>query len=396
MSNLPICLHRGFDGLDVAFTAALRPVDLERLRAARLNAEASQTLQPVSIGPAPFSLLLSETGARGGYKFRGDSGKLGAIWFIKNRAAIEPGNIRASVHSATLATLGFTGTKTLLSNDLIAMGALGGTESISRIDFAADFLMPKDFTLDPACFSTHSHAVRREHADLSSEQYSTHISWRGRRTTSITIGKMPGRQIIVYDKRAEAVSAGKDHWFKIWNIDQRDSSASVWRVELRFGKSYLSDKARIFSYSDLDTQIKGHFLKLLDDFRYLQTPDDASNISRVPSHPLWHAMAKTISESLFSFEGSIEPKALLDSMRRKALDRRKKLVGSLIPGIVALEGYDPEEGRQLAGRLAEDSAKAFSEWAPIAFRKRVIEIAQQFDISFHQPGSNRTKWRPGS
>jgi len=121
MNERPECVYRGFDGLDVSFTACLPPNVLKELHAAKETAEKSGRSTVVQFGPGGFGLDLAETGARGGYRFRGDSGYLGGIWFIKDRPSPEPGNIRVSVHSASLAVYGLRRVQELLQIDLDEM-----------------------------------------------------------------------------------------------------------------------------------------------------------------------------------------------------------------------------------------------------------------------------------
>ena len=53
---------------------------------------------------------------------------------------------------------------------------------------------------------------------------------------------MPGRQIIVYDKRREAIAKRKLFWFKVWNIERDDPAQKVARIEVRAGKKELKDR----------------------------------------------------------------------------------------------------------------------------------------------------------
>ena len=119
---------------------------------------------PVKIGPGNLEILVGESGSRGGYKFQGDTGLMGEIWFIKDRPRAEPGNIRVSVKSLPLALWGVDGVTARISQKFAAMGANIQGESIGRIDFAVDFLLPNDFSIRPDQFSAHSRARVSEHS----------------------------------------------------------------------------------------------------------------------------------------------------------------------------------------------------------------------------------------
>jgi hypothetical protein len=55
-------LHKGFDGLDVAFRGALRPKDIEVLEAARKEAERRFEPQLVEIGPKKIAMHVADSG----------------------------------------------------------------------------------------------------------------------------------------------------------------------------------------------------------------------------------------------------------------------------------------------------------------------------------------------
>jgi hypothetical protein len=139
---------------------------------------------------------------------------------------------------------------------LSAIGAhLGAGVSVSRIDYAVDVLAP-GFVLVPESFIMHSHCLRADHVDMQ-------IHGKSGRITSVTVGKMPARQVIVYDKRAEAIAHRKTHWWEIWNraLATRGlpllepagdrSACAVWRVEMRAGKDLLKDRWGIRDWAEL-------------------------------------------------------------------------------------------------------------------------------------------------
>lgn len=382
MTSSPTCLYRGFDGLDVSFLAMLSSDVLAELREARAMAEKAGHAIVGKFGPGRLGLMIAETGARGGYKFRGDSGYLGATWFIKDRMVPEPGNIRISVHSETLAILGIEKTVQLLQENLVALGATYTPESVSRVDYAFDFLMPADFQLDAQRFSCHSRSAVREHAEArNTTGNSISISWSGRRTTSVTIGKMPGRQLIFYDKTLEIVSSLKQHWLSIWGLNASETKKRVWRIEIRFGKSYLSEKARIFTYDQMHRRLRSELISAIQAIRYLERIPTDENVTRVQNHLIWQALLSEISMLESPRENQIDPPHILEQRRLRAIAHRRKMVGALIPGIVALEGYDLEEGRQVAGQIAASCANELSAGRPKEFLKKASDNHSRFFLS---------------
>ncbi|PIE18123.1 MAG: hypothetical protein CSA65_05915, partial [Proteobacteria bacterium] len=72
------------------------------------------------------------------------------------------------------------------------------------------------------------------------------------RYSSVTVGKNPGRQVTIYDKRAQVIAKRKPIWWDIWNanlaregappLDPDAKSSQVWRIEVRAFKSCLKDR----------------------------------------------------------------------------------------------------------------------------------------------------------
>ncbi|WP_147250381.1 hypothetical protein [Thalassospira lucentensis] len=67
---------------------------------------------------------------------------------------------------------------------------------------------------------------------------------------SIPIGKMPGRQVIIYNKRTPAIEKKTTYWFKVWEIaPPTNTDKHVWRVEFRAGQKELKDKYNLRSFN---------------------------------------------------------------------------------------------------------------------------------------------------
>ena len=101
---------------------------------------------------------------------------------------------------------------------------------------------------------------------------------RGQTCESITIGKIPNRQIITYDKRAEAISKRTLAWFEIWGIDKTDTTNTVHRVELRAGKHHLK-KNEITSLDDFRAKIKDVFTRDVRAIFYVKHAKNGSSLA---------------------------------------------------------------------------------------------------------------------
>lgn len=272
-------LYVGFDGLEVAFRGSSREDVLAVLKTARDQAADRNENVLARIGSLDCQVF--GAGARGGYRFMFTTGEDGETWFVKRNSG-DPWRIRVSVNSLALAAHGYARVRDRLYERLAAMGAAVQEESIGRVDLAADFRI-EDFTLDPAAFVAHSHSAKASECDPSVPS----VHWQGRRISSVTIGKMPGRQLIIYDKRLESVRKHKAHWFDFWGVpDWRADRRPVWRVEIRAGKRELKDRWKIATWADLENQLADIVRATLADIRYT-VPNDDQNVSRWPDHPLW-------------------------------------------------------------------------------------------------------------
>ena len=144
----------------------------------------------------------------------------------------------------------------------------------ARNRYISMHILAPGFVLEPERFVMHSHATRIDHSEP--DPMVRHGT--SGRVTSVTVGKMPNRQVIVYDKRKEVIARRKVHWWEIWNaclahrgeppLDPKDREGSqVWRVELRAGKSHLKKRWGGKTWADLDDKLGSLLLKTLDEVR---------------------------------------------------------------------------------------------------------------------------------
>ncbi|WP_299394615.1 hypothetical protein [Pelagibius sp.] len=318
-------VHTGFDGLDVAFQGALPASVLAALEAAKAAAQEGNADQLVHLGPGRVAMHVGQVGARGGYMYRCDTGPDGATWFFKRGRDPQDWNLRVSCKSMMLAVHGYQGARDRLYETLEGLGASVLSESIGRVDFCVDFHAP-GFRLIPEQFVCHWHTKIKEHGGLDQSDFG--VVRTGNRITSVTIGCLPGRQIIVYDKRAEVLSRRKDHWWKIWGLDKADRSARVWRVEVRAGKDHLKDWG-ITTWEDLDASICDVFKMALRRVRYLDPEDRDSNVTRRGLHAIWRHTKAAVGDALVEHESGLCP----DEARRVVRGVARRTYEGLLSGI---------------------------------------------------------------
>lgn len=337
-------LYAGFDTVDVAFQGAFSLEILATLKSAKDEAAQRQDTILLKIGPGEAAMHVEPSGLRGGYAVRASTGPLGEVLAFKDNSDPREWNAFASIRASTLAAYGYPAARDQLFARLAAMGFAVTGHSVNRIDYAADFLAPA-FELRLDGFVAHPRTKVRPHwsAETTNDPNQPSAVFTGRRLESVTVGKMPGRQIIVYDKRQAAIAQRKLFWFKVWNIDRADSSASIWRIEVRAGKKELKDRWNIRTFADVDTAIGDVMRYALNDMRYLAERQGDSNVTRQRLDPLWLAMIEQVERGLLDCRAGLLPSKIKEAERQLAIDTYTALALGNIAGLAIAEGMDDEE-----------------------------------------------------
>lgn len=353
-------LYAGFDSLDVAFAGALPHSVLEALEKARADAQERQEPVLTHIGPNNVPMHVLGHGMRGGFAFVVDTGPLGGIWKFKKNADARQWNIFASPGAKMLLAYGYEGTRDKLWEFLDTIGAKISDHSINRADFAMDF-QTENFELQQDQFVAHSHTKISTHYEKQrntddEEQLATVT--RGRLSESVTIGKQPGRQIIVYNKRREAIEKQKSFWFKAWGKDRHEPNLEVWRIEVRAGKKELKDKYQIRTFNDFEAGIGDVMVYAMDKVKYLDDRQSDSNVSRQALHPLWTKAQAVSAENLCQFQSGLTPDQIVQITREQAINQYLNLcIGNSIGLGVASEMSDDEIRERLPTKIADQMQK---------------------------------------
>ena len=364
-------VHAGFDTMDIAFSGALPQEALSVLEKAREVAQERQAKELVSIGPGNLAMHVAGHVMKGGYAYVTDTGPLGAVWRFKKNADPTQWNIFASPRATMLLAYGFKGTRERLLAELKAMGAMVTDHSINRVDFAMDF-RTQGFKLHMDQFVAHSHCKITPHwekKETFTDRNQPTAVIRGRQFESATIGRQPGRQIIVYDKRREAIEHQKPFWFAAWGIDRKDPTAEVWRVEVRAGKKELKDKYRISRFEDLEAGIGDVMVNALQEVRYLADRQRDSNVSRQALHPLWLAAQAAVANKLTDYRSGLTPNQVIEIERTVARDRYAGLVTGNAIGLAVADGLADEE-------IMENLPQLVADYVATAIRANEAKIAE--------------------
>jgi hypothetical protein len=379
-------IYRGFDGLDVSFAAQISHGFCRALETAKEEAQRTHNQAFLEWNGVP--MLVSESGARGGYAFLVSTGTFGGTWFFKRPSPKDPWGVRVSCGSFQLALEGLGRTRTDLNRLLNQLGVSvrAAGESIGRVDYAIDFLAP-GFELVPDQFVMHSNANRADHV----EPLATTINGRSGRVSSVTVGKMPGRQIIVYDKRAEVIAKRKLGWWEIWDralqsknlppLDRENAAQStIWRVELRAGKHHLKERWGVRTWSDLDARFGDMMMTMADAIRYTQ-PGRDTNRSRRPNSRLWENVREEISSDLLEMRSFAEPD-LIKRVQREAHNQllARQMIGLLTTraGICGV----PSDGLANFAILAGIEMGTEIEDRKEAFERKLARVCDRYSVLY--------------
>lgn len=338
-----IILHSGFDSLDVAFKVHPSLEVLAILETAKEAAVEAKESTAIKLGGETFEV--GHTGGSGGYAFVLDAGSRRGIWTIKKPNAKDSWGLAYSSRSRPLAHKGIDYVRSDIDVMLKALGCVVPSDGvrIRRVDYAIDFHDPS-FVLDPFDFVTHSRTKSSTYLELSD----TRVNGRSGRVSSATFGKMPGRQVIVYDKREEAMAKNKIDWFFVWDaamehagrerLDFSDPAKSrVWRAEFRLAKRALRDRAGIQGWASLYSGLADQLQQLTHDIE-LRVPSSNGDRTDWTVHPNWEVLRDVLAKDLFEHEVEVDEAVLTAEDLRQKQDQFLKLTAGHAVTFAALEG----------------------------------------------------------
>ena len=378
-------LHAGVDTLDVAFKGAFPEKTLDLLEAARTSDEAQRYSRdvPVILGHGNAQFLLKPHGQRGGYQHVLTNGPMGAIFSVKNNSDPQQWNVFVSVRSLRLLTAGFEGATTWLRRTLRLAGFQIVDISVNRVDYAIDILAP-DFVLDASQFVCTGRPKVRPYWSkeqiLDDDGSIPRAVIRGRNFESVTVGTMPGRQVIVYDKRRAAIDQQQPYWFDAWDIDRNDPSQSVWRVEFRAGREaltkLLAGKAIGRPYDAVEAYLRPFLLSAARQVRYTISGGQQANISRLPLHPMWSAVDTALHNLTVAQPPSLPEEQALAVLRRQRIDMAEKLTFANLINLLVLQGHSDLGIADQFSQHAERCAGTFMDLADHGEIRRKVRRAR--------------------
>ncbi len=353
-------LYQGVDTLDVAFKGALPQNVIDELEAAKLEAEKMYNDKQgygVSLGPDKLKFFVKATGKRGGFKYVFVDDPTGAIFAVKADTNPSNWNFFVSARALGLLCKTYEGMKMHMEKTLRSLGAQIKAAHVNRIDYAID-IATTNFELDMRNFVASSSTQIQpyysrehdldEHVDKtpSSEEHLLGTIMRGGRFESVTVGKMPNRQVIVYDKLKAAKDLRTLYWFDVWGVDPNDAGTQVWRVEIRGGKKALvkiTPKGQSRSYQTIEAALPKFLSDTLKNIRYVTNKDAVSNISRSTVHPLWLVAQDAVKTLPKPSEPALPQAYVLEQMRKERVAMAIAQGFGNLNNLFVLEGHEPDK-----------------------------------------------------
>lgn len=347
-------IYKNFDTLDISFQGSFPKYILEQISHGKEQAQNEKSEIPLSIGKNQIKAMIAETGAKGGFRYRFDTGLDGETWFIAHSSNSDNWNIRLSVKSLALSLYGYEGVKQRIIDKLIKFEAMGKArysdndldiiflphERISRFDYCFDFIMPKDFEPSPKNFIAHQRS--KKHVYGEEGKIGNYTALNGDKINTIRIGEMPNRQAIIYNKTKELISSQKSYMWDIWDIDKENfdhDKFQIWRIEVRAGKNEL-DKWGLKRFDDFESKAGDIISDILKTIRYTIPVKEDANRSRWDMHPIWEKALETSYKALAPYSTNAIRENIIKDYRQNVIKGYKeRVIGNLI-GLTASQGRD--------------------------------------------------------
>ena len=371
-------VHSGFDSLYFSIQGALSEKALKRYEGLKSLAIRHKANELFQVDGRPARYQMQPNGKKGGYTYLIDTGLVGSTLCFKTNLSRDQHNGFAEISSACLLAHGWKAAVKQTLDHVKALGFHVVSISMNRVDYSIDFL-DASIELEPRDFIAHSRVKKRvyhnpvkvmDHVEMRSVAQSDHVK-------SVTLGTMPGRQVIVYDKRAEVIEKRKFYWFDVWGIDRHDRTRTVHRVEVRAGKTHLMAN-RVRTPEDFEAHIGLVLTEAVEAIRWIKRPTTDRNVSRAPLHPLWEGVITHMTHAMAPYKAPIEEEVITLRMREnKELEYRQQHTG-LLGGYLGVKGVSPDNMRGEIKALLEEIIDSFGMEAPHPIMKSYTRVRERW------------------
>ncbi len=352
-------IYSNFDGLDITFQCAIPEKVLEVLAEAKKLAQETKSDAVAKIGNSARIVLVGETGAKGGFTYRFDTGDDGETWFVVHSPKRDGWNVKVSAKSLALALYGYSGVKERILKLLIEeLGAKGVTqnnplvgaidptkadyplERISRLDFCIDF--KTDLFLPDIKAFIGKGRFKKRMLKVEDDKSTSQIIFSGQNTKYFRIGSMPNRQVVLYDKIADITEKRKSYWWRLWGIKKSEFKGQIWRIEARAGKKELN-QWNLRRFADFDKRAGDVISGILEDIKYTIPSITDKNINRWPVADFWQKARDISKKKLENHISNSERKLILEGIKIEIQNQFEKSILGQTVSYAALLNMDVSE-----------------------------------------------------
>jgi hypothetical protein len=174
---------------------------------------------------------------------------------------------------------------------------------------------------------------------------------------------MPGRQVIVYDKRRAAIDQQQPYWFDTWGTERDDPGQRVWRVELRAGREaltkLLAKRAIGRPVSSVEQHLRTFLIRASEQVRYTAPQGPQANISRVPPPPLWDTVQSALRDLSVLQAAALPEATVLEGIRRQRAEMAEKQTFGNFINLLVLNRCSDTEIRESFEERAKEHARRY-------------------------------------
>lgn len=361
-------VYSNFDGLDLSFQCVVPERILARFRHAKEQAQKEKQDCALRLDGHNKPVMVAETGSRGGYAFRFDTGIDGETWFLVDTRKPDVWNVRVSIKSLTLALNGYNKSckKVLYFLQEILHGKgkekideLTGEitypplERISRFDYCIDY-KTDEFVLIPRNFIVHSRCKKTLIGEENN--LAPYSIMYGEKYSYFRAGTMPYKQVVLYDKLKDIKTKSKKYWFKFWNIDENEFSNEIWRLEIRAGKKELNNW-NLRRFEDFENKVGDVILQVLQDIRYSTPSDTDTNITRWQNHEMWKLAIQRSELCLDEYISNAKRGEVMKQIKEEVVERFNKQFIGLFTSYTAILDEDMAQIPAVIERIKEHASE---------------------------------------
>ncbi len=242
-------IYSNFSGLEISFQGAVPEEVLSSLRKAKNKAKDNPHNCIIYLKGFNRPIIISNKGRPGGYTFCLDTGIDGEIWSIVDTEKPDNWNIHVSVKSLGLALYEYRKIKRKIRWFLTNILKVEGQERINQLSFIID-LKSDNFILNPKNLRTHNRCKK----EMGLDNY-------------FCAGRMPYKQVSLYNISKKIKLYGQSYWLKFWNIKTELLNEEIWRLEIRAGKKALNEYG-IYKFNDFEVHAADVLAQILNDIKY--------------------------------------------------------------------------------------------------------------------------------